>query len=624
MSEPFVYDSLCEQCKQPFGAAVCGTDVIFRVRPLVSEGFSHCALIVREDFSGRCYERELSPAGTGGERLRFELCFTAPAQPDLVWYHFRFWRSDGSSCFLDESGYRSDPPTADWQLTVYQAPSLEPSWFGEGVTYQILPDRFFRTSFPSSKNMIGNRMIHQNWNDQPDWLPDEHGEIRNRDFFGGSLEGICAKLDVLASLSVTTIYLNPIFESASNHRYDTADYRKIDPMLGNEEDFRRLCAEAEHRGIRVILDGVFSHTGSQSRYFNACGDYSDCGAFQSKDSPYFSWYHFSHWPTSYESWWGIHTLPSVNKENPEYRRFIAGGPDSVICHWLNAGASGWRLDVADELPDDFIALIRRAMEETKPGSILLGEVWEDGSNKIAYSQRRRYLLGSETHGLMNYPFRRAALEWLQGGDANDFRLSMERLREHYPPSAFYSCMNFLGTHDTPRILTLLGITEIPQGRSDRAAFRLSDAEYARAKAKLKLAALLLFAFPGSPTIYYGDEAGMQGFEDPFNRRTYPWGHEDADLLSHYKQLGKLRKAHSALRHGSIRYLVSSGGVLVFARESGNDMILCALNAGNSFASSAFSLPCAALHRIDTGEVFLSAQSRFSIPLPPCSGYYLVR
>ncbi len=623
MSEPFVYDSLCEECKQPFGAAACGTDVIFRVRPLTSEGFSHCALTVREEFSGRRCEREFSPAGTDGDRIRFELCYRVPAEGELLWYHFRFWRNDGSGCFLDQTGYRSEGTPADWQLTVYQPQENAPVWFGAGITYQIFPDRFCRTALPSSEDMVGNRMIHQRWEDQPDWLPDQRGEIRNRDFFGGSLNGIRSKLDYLAALSVTTIYLNPIFESVSNHRYDTADYLKIDPMLGSEADFRALCAEAAQRGIRIVLDGVFNHTGAQSRYFNAGGDYPCCGAAQSRTSPYYNWYRFSRWPDKYDCWWGIRTLPAVNKQDPEYRRFIADGPNSVVRHWLKAGASGWRLDVVDELPDEFIVSIRRAMEETKPGSVLLGEVWEDGSNKIAYSRRKRYLLGGELHGLMNYPFRKAALNWLRGGSADDFRISMERLREHYPPAAFYSCMNFLGTHDTPRILTLLGADRFPEGRAERASYRLSTAEYARGKARLKLAALLLYAFPGSPAVYYGDEAGMQGFEDPFNRRTYPWGEEDSELLAWYVQLGKLRKSHSALRCGSIRYLVSSDSVLVFTRKSDEELAVCVLNAGDQGAAVSFSLPRDVLRdALGTAE-FRCADGNFSIAIPPCSGYCLI-
>ena len=244
--------------------------------------------------------------------------------------------------------------------------------------------------------MVGRRWVHDDWGDQPVFLPDENGQITNRDFFGGSLAGITEKLDYLKSLSVSTLYLNPIFESDSNHRYNTADYRAVDPLLGTEADFRTLCREAHARGIRVILDGVFNHTGSNSRYFNADGFYPELGAAQSTDSPYFSWYSFHPWPTDYDAWWGVHTLPAVNEEQPDYRRFIISDKDSVVRRWLRLGADGWRLDVADEVPDDFIAAIRTAIEQEKADAYLLGEVWEDGSNKIAYSRRRRYLLGRET------------------------------------------------------------------------------------------------------------------------------------------------------------------------------------------------------------------------------------
>lgn len=301
----------------------------------------------------------------------------------------------------------------------------------------------------------------------PNGQPDPDGEIRNRDFFGGSLAGITSKLDDLARLGVTTVYLCPIFESASNHRYNTADYTHIDPMLGTKKDFDILCRQARERGIHILLDGVFNHTGSQSIYFNADGYYPSEGAAQSQDSPYYDWYSFHPWPQDYDSWWGIHTLPAVREECPSYVDYIIDHPDSIVRRWVRLGASGWRLDVADELPDWFIAKIRTALEETDPEGILIGEVWEDGSNKIAYSQRRRYLLGSECHGLMNYPFRTALLAYLQGGGAEDFQNAMETIRENYPPAAFYSAMNFLGTHDTPRILTVLGADHVPETREAR-------------------------------------------------------------------------------------------------------------------------------------------------------------
>lgn len=622
MSEPFVFDSRCELCKFPFGAVVCAASVTLHVRPLSAEGFSHCALCWRSEFSGAAGETELPPDGTDGDRARFSLVWTAPEEPELVWYHFRLWREDGSGCLLDRSGYRSKGSAEDWQLTVYDGSASTPDWFGEGVTYQIFPDRFCRLSVPDPTGLVGGRTVHQSWSESPEWQPDEHGEVRNRDFFGGSLAGILSRLEELSALSVSTLYLCPIFESASNHRYNTADYEKIDPMLGSESDFRQLCAEAEKRGIRVILDGVFNHTGSQSRYFNADGFYPTVGAAQSRESPWFSWYHFTDWPDRYDAWWGIRTLPAVNEDDPGYASFIADGPDSVVRRWLRAGASGWRLDVADELPDEFIARIRRAADETRPGSVLLGEVWEDGSNKIAYSKRRRYLLGGETHGLMNYPFRTAALEWLKGGDAGAFREAMETIRENYPRPAFYSAMNFLGTHDTPRILTLLGAREIPADRAARAAYRLDPEEFARGAALEKVAALLLFAFPGSPMVLYGDEAGMQGFEDPFNRGPYPWGRENTELRDWYTRLGQLRRERVSLRRGDLTYLFASGPGLAFSREADGQRTVAALNAGPLPLELTLSWTGDTARDALTGRSFPAGDGRVRLSLSPRSGFLL--
>ena len=497
-----------------------------------------------------------------------------------MWYWFRLFREDGSSILLDRSGYHGGENVQSWQLTVYEESST-PAWFGCGVVYQIFPDRFCRLELPDPAGMVGSRTIHENWSNFPDWRPDAQGEVRNCDFFGGSLQGILSKLDDLADFGVTVLYLNPVFESASNHRYNTADYRAIDPMLGTEDDFHHLCQEAKRRGIRVILDGVFNHTGSQSRYFNADGFYSDTGAAQSPDSPYYHWYSFHPWPADYDAWWGIRTLPAVREDAPDYRDFIIRGQDSVVRHWLRAGASGWRLDVADELPDDFIGEIRTAMEETAPDSFLLGEVWEDATTKIAYSMRRRYLLGQELHGVMNYPFRTALIAYLLGGDADEFRETLESLRENYPPHAFYSLMNFLSTHDTPRILTVLGADHVPDSKEERAVFRLSPARRQLGLKRLRLAALVLFTFPGAPTVYYGDEAGMEGWEDPFNRAGYPWGQEDSELKSFFSKLVHLRREQPALQTGQLHWRWTAGSLLVFARELDGQLLTTVVNAADT-------------------------------------------
>ena len=612
MSEPFVFDPRCTLCKYPFGAVPLGAPVTLHVRPEGREGFVRCALLLRAEFAGEEREWELQAEGWDGERQRFSLTFPAPETPELCWYAFRLTRADGSVRYLDASGW-ADQPQHRWQMTVYDAASPTPGWFGEGLTYQIFPDRFCRSRLPDMAEMPAGRRLHGNWEDVPDYLPDGDGEYC-RDFFGGDLAGIREKLPYLRELGVETLYLCPIFEASSNHRYNTGDYRRIDPMLGTEEDFRALCQEAHDLGIRVILDGVFNHNGRDSRYFNADGRYDTLGAAQSQDSPYYPWFHFHPWPTDYDAWWGIRDLPAVNEDAPSYRDFIFGGEDSVIRHWLRAGADGWRLDVADELPDDFIAGIRQAMDETKPGCLLLGEVWEDGSNKIAYSQRRRYLLGGETHCLMNYPFRTAALCYLWGGDAAEFRESMETLRENYPAPAFLSAMNFLGTHDTPRVLSLLGEGQAPAEKAERAVYRLDPEEERLGKERWKLASALLYAFPGSPMLFYGDEAGLQGLEDPFCRGGYPWGREDEDLLAWFRLLGRLRKRPS-LRRGDLTWLHAQGPLLAFRRQAEGETTAAAFNAGD--ADETLTLPWEGREALDllTGQRFAAWEGRIALRLP---------
>ena len=601
------FDSRDPACKSPFGAVPCGTEVSFAVFCTEEENIVSGALHVTEEFAGR--EQTVPLTLSGGA---WRCVYAAPRRPELAWYRFSLRRRSGETVTL-----------AQRQLTVFEEYGAAPDWFGRGVSYQIFPDRFCRSRVPDPAGLVGDRTVHENWQDTPEFRPDERGEIRNRDFFGGDLAGIISKLDYLKSLGVTTLYLNPIFEAASNHRYNTADYMAIDPMLGTAEDFRALCREAHARGMRVLLDGVFNHTGSASRYFNADGFYPELGAAQSKDSPYYNWYHFTHWPDSYDAWWGIKTLPAVEENQASYRDFIIRSEDSVVRHWLRCGADGWRLDVADELPDDFIAELRQAMDAEKPDCLLLGEVWEDGSNKIAYDRRRKYLLGRETHGLMNYPFRTAALDWLCGGDAAAFRESMEQLRENYPSPAFYSAMNFLSTHDTPRILTLLGGEPTPADKAERAAAQLSPAGRELARRRLMLGALLLYTFPGSPTVYYGDEAGMEGYEDPLNRRAFPWGAEDEELLRWYRKLGQLRGGRPSLQRGDICYLYADGSGLALRRQWDSEVTTAAMNSGKEPLTMTLSWPHPIATDAMTGQQFLADHGTVRLILPPVSGVLLV-
>lgn len=572
MTEP-IYNSRDLRCKSPYGAAASGTPVKLTLRPLRQEGYSRALLTAR--FEARKDEILTIPmpwSGLDGDRDQFSCVLDTEGYVGLVWYTFTLERLDG----------KKSRQLGLYQLTVYDGGEEVPAWFGEGMTYQIFPDRFRRTRITDPAGMVGGRWVHAAWQEEPEYRPDQNGEIRNRDFFGGDLRGVMEKLDYLRSLGVTTLYFCPVFEAAENHRYGTADYSRIDPMLGCEEDFSTLCEKAHSLGMRVMLDGVFNHTGFVSRYFNGDGFYPEPGAHQSQDSPWSSWYNFQQWPDRYESWWGIYSLPAVNEHDPSYREFIFGGENSVVRRWLRAGADGWRLDVADELPDDFVQGVHAAARAEKPDAVVIGEVWEDGSTKIAYGVRRRHILGGHCDGLMNYPFRSAALDYIRGGNARDFVETMETLRENYPKFAFYSAMNSLGTHDTPRILTLLGVGSECRDRSRewRANFRMDPDQRRRGKELLKLGAALLFAFPGSPTVYYGDEVGMEGFEDPFNRRTFPWGHEDSELLGWFTRLGHLRQESDALRRGDIRYRMSDGPLLAFTRTWGEETILAAFNAGD--------------------------------------------
>ena len=413
--------------------------------------------------------------------------------------------------------------------------------------------------------LIGCRTLHERWDETPLCGPNERGDYCE-DFFGGDLAGITEKLDYLASLHVTTLYLNPIFEAASNHRYDTADYETVDPLLGDEQDFRTLCTEAEKRGIRVMLDGVFNHTGAKSRYFNADGFYPGAGAAQSTDSPYFNWFSFHPWPTDYDAWWGIMTLPAVQENEPDYRDFIIRGQDSVVRHWLRAGASGWRLDVADELPDDFIAEIRTAMEETAPDSFLLGEVWEDATTKFGFDKRRTYLLGKGLDSVMNYPFKNAVLGFVCGRDAGQTMTDILSICEHYPAPALNCAMNFLSTHDTERAIT--AIAGEPCNNRDRywqSKRVIPSGQMDEAIRRELLGYAMIFTLPGVPCVYYGDEIAMQGYRDPFNRAFFDWNSTEQRLRGPIKTLAALRRSCDAFDGGRLEIVRAEGDVLHYRR-----------------------------------------------------------
>ena len=533
-----------------------------------------------------------------------------PERGCLVWYYFIISSPSGTQFYgnstdnLGGMGILCDNVPSSFQITVYDKGAKTPDWFKHSVMYQIFPDRFCRKGDKLVKKH--GAVIHADWNDMPFYYKDvDTKEIVAYDFFGGNLEGIRSKLGYLKNLGISVIYLNPVFESESNHHYDTGDYMKIDPILGDEEGFKKLCDEARSMGIRIIIDGVFSHTGSNSVYFNRNGEYDSVGAYNSQDSPYYGWYNFRNYPDEYESWWNFSTLPDVKETTPSYMDFIIRNKDSVLHHWMKAGISGWRLDVIDELPGQFSQAFFKEMKKTDPDAVLIGEVWEDASNKVSYGTSREYLCGHEIDSAMNYPFRQIVLDFLLGGC--DGRMAMRRLeslRENYPKQNFYAMMNLLGSHDVQRILTLLGEAPYYDGMPaiQQSKYRLDDDHYNLGVARLRMAVMWQMTYPGVPCVYYGDEIGMQGFKDPSNRAPYNWEHGDTYIRNWYEKLIRLRNEHPALQTGEILPIVGDGDVLSYARiiRGGEDVF------GEAGMDEAFII---AINRSEkserTGEVVVS-------------------
>lgn len=512
---------------------------------------------------------------------RWCISLKMPDRPGLIWYYFRIATGEETLYYGAESGagrlMHEEPP--GYQVTIYEPGFSTPRWFREGIIYQIFPDRFSRAGDPAAglayHRGLGRAMrYHEDWCDAPAYLPEPGEEHYSpNDFFGGTLRGIQEQLPYLKSLGVGCLYLNPIFESASNHRYDTADYRRIDPLLGTEEDLRALAEAAREAGIRLMLDGVFSHTGDDSRYFDKYGRYpDDVGAYESAESPYRSWYTFGEYPPAgYKSWWGFPKLPEVDESEPSYAEFICDAERGVLAHWAAHGITSWRLDVADELPDAFIESIRTRLMEIDPESVVIGEVWEDASTKEAYGVRRKYVYGRELTGVMNYPFRDAAAEYFLGRiDAYALNERLQMLRERYPKPFWYACMNLLSTHDSVRAITLLGgaPSRHEMTREEQAVYRLSHEQERLGKARFFMATALQMALPGVPSIYYGDEAGLRGMADPFNRGTYPWGREDLAVREVVRALGRARSTNPALKAGLCTMGALHEDVFAILRQAG--------------------------------------------------------
>ncbi len=561
-------DGVHKESRLPVGAVVYSADVRMNDEPGL---FFYWFEVRFYDKRYRWGFPDKSTAGTTAKTLKFSPRF----------------RSNGSE------------EIPGFQITVYTPDFETPDWMKGAVLYQIFPDRYNRGSqFDESKALelmhFPERIWHSDWSEEVDIVGKEPEGYEACDFFGGTLAGITEKLESLADIGVTALYLNPVFKARSNHRYDTGDYLSVDPLLGTNDDLLELFSKAKSLGIGVILDGVFSHTGSDSLYFNRYDRYNSVGAWQEirdgTPSPYTAWYRFDGDAEEqlinpkvskdgdviapYECWWDFHSLPNVNEDELTYREFICG-PDGVLAYWLKAGCSGFRLDVSDELPDSFLRLLRRRVKAVNPDAYILGEIWEEPTAKISYGSHRDFLFGRTHDAVMGYTFRKYVIDFLKGQiDAKDLRYGFDHLCSVTPLQSLYSQMNLLGSHDTKRIITKLAGKPQPPKREERMRLSLSKADRKKGQELVLAGMLLQLAFPGAMAVYYGDEFGMEGYDDPFNRRTYPWGAPEGDFTRRVRQLMKLRASTPVLKTGFFEVLEADKQIIVMRRyltEDGNDV-----------------------------------------------------
>ncbi|MEZ4357643.1 MAG: glycoside hydrolase family 13 protein [Eubacteriales bacterium] len=558
--------------RYPMGACKTGDSVLISIK--VKTGAITSASLILKGHGGE----ESLPLDKKGDM--WALNIKLPEDPCVLFYYFCL-KTDNETYYYGSGhnrtsgrGYVYSEVPLGFQITVFLKDFKTPEWMKNGIMYQIFPDRF-KMGDPLSVKLgveyhrsLGRRIrLHENWDEYPDYtsLPGEEFYVPD-DYFGGDLDGIEQSLNYLKRLGVSIIYLNPIFEADSNHRYNTANYFKIDPILGGLKSFKKLINSAKEKNIHIILDAVFSHTGADSIYFNKLGRYPAKGAYQSTESQYYSWYTFTKFPDSYKSWWGFKTLPEVNEFDPNWQETVITGKGSVVSHWIKQGASGYRLDVADELPDKVIELIRESVKSSSQDNAVIGEVWEDATTKSSYGNLRTYALGKGLDSVMNYPLRNAIVNFLEYKSTSDnlvdFLISQW---QNYPRPMYYALMNMLSTHDIARIRTALASNlNIKQlTTKQQAEFNLTPAQKFLGSALERLAVSIIYSLPGMPCIYYGDETGMCGMLDPFNRATYRL--EDETLLEFYQNIGAIRNTHVALRTGKCCFAALNQNVVAILR-----------------------------------------------------------
>ena len=579
------------------GAFELGTKMTFIAEVPRELGASAVVLRVKNDDNGREWDVPLSflSAENDVDTYVCEEDLAAWCDGDvsgLFFYEFLFLRGFDtlfSDTYNNIDFDLTEHSAARFSLMVYEKGFEAPAWFSGGVMYHVFVDRFLRGEGEVDLSRVGvDAELNEDWAGGVPQYPERRGDpLKNNVFFGGNLWGVAEKLSYLELLGVTVIYLSPIFKAYSNHKYDTGNYLEVDSMFGGDAAFENLIKRANERGIKVILDGVFNHTGDDSLYFDKYSKYGGTGAYSNENSPFRSWFCFKNYPNDYESWWGIEILPKLNPNSDECREYLAGA-GGVAEKYVRMGIGGWRLDVADELSDRFLDTLRKSVKSASDDeAIIIGEVWENAATKSAYGRRRRYFRGRQLDSVMNYPLRNGILSFVRYGDAGMLANVLTELYSSYPKSVCDSLMNILGTHDTERVITLLGtppereweLYELSNG--ELATKRLSEGDYAAAREKLKVASTVQFTVFGVPSVFYGDEAGLEGYHDPFCRRPFPWGREDKELLAHYEKLGKIRREYDVFTDGDFRVTEARDGFIAYEREKKGERITVLANMTNT-------------------------------------------
>ena len=573
-----VHNAYDENYRFPAGAVQDGSTIRLTVHTF--GGVTEASACIYGD----AFETEIAMQRSGNDYF----CDFTPTSPAALWYSFKLKTADGDKllCADEGEGVITDSAGKGFRLTVYKRGFETPEWFRHSIMYQIFPDRFGFTDDDTAtigieyhKSLGQTPQLHKSLDEPVRYLPREfEKDYAPDDFYGGNLRGITKKLTYLKGIGISVIYLNPIFEARSNHRYDTSDYGKIDPILGSEQDYVNLCVEAEKLGIAIINDGVYSHTGADSIYFNRYSSYASIGACQGEQSEFYKWYDFKHFPDKYRCWWDFKDLPEINELDTSWQDYIVSSDDSIVRKWLRLGASGWRIDVADELPDEVLSLIRTAAKTEKPDSVIIGEVWEDAVTKVSYGKRRNYALGYSLDSVMNYPFRSAVIDFVLGRstafDLRDFLLSQQA---NYPQPLYRALMNLLGSHDVERLHTALAFNFDVKAldRKAQAALKLTPEQHERATGLQQLCAAIQYCVPGVPCLYYGDEECLDGARDPFNRGAFE--PVNSGLHNYYAKLADIRNTNRSFTEGTMELLTPAPDVLIILREYNLEKTACVIN-----------------------------------------------